>query len=302
MMITWRIAQLWGSLSRLGAVAALAGGLAACADSDAMFVDVVKPDPQILAQTTPQDARKTLSMLPSHAQLYPTDPCLVTLCYDDDFPYPVHYMLKNALVTPHAVLLQTTEVNRGAENGHPRMFTIRLDRIAPVLFVKSYSNGTRPVIALYGRKESQSFLLNTDDQAYANQALAALLVLKDATAMAASPEEKARFDAVVQTYRAASPKPALPEDARRFEVQAEDAVRDKQFAEAEDLYAQELDIVPWLPKAHFNRALVLAEIGDYGSAKDEMGRYLALAPDAQNARQAQDYIYQWERKEKEAAQ
>jgi predicted Zn-dependent protease len=90
---------------------------------------------------------------------------------------------------------------------------------------------------------------------------------------------------------------AIPEEAYRYKVQAEGAVRDKAFGEAADYYAKALKIAPWWPVGHFNRALVLGEAGDYALARREMNYYLQLAPDAPNARAAQDKIYDWERLE-----
>jgi peptidylprolyl isomerase len=111
-----------------------------------------------------------------------------------------------------------------------------------------------------------------------------------------SPEEQANFDEVVRTYRAAAKKPVLPEDAHKFKVQAESAVREKQFDEAIGLYAQALKVAPWWPAGHFNRALLLAETDAYADAIAEMKRYLLLVPDASDARAAQDKVYEWERK------
>jgi tetratricopeptide (TPR) repeat protein len=88
---------------------------------------------------------------------------------------------------------------------------------------------------------------------------------------------------------------AIPEAANKYKVQAESAVRDKEFDDAADLYAEALKIVPWWPVGHFNRALVLGEVGDYEMAKREMNYYLQLVPGAPNARAAQDKIYDWAR-------
>lgn len=109
-------------------------------------------------------------------------------------------------------------------------------------------------------------------------------------------KENDAFQVAVRSYKAAKVKPLLPEDARKFKVQAEGAVRDKDFADAVDLYAKAIKIAPWWPEGHFNRALVLAETKDFDTAIIEMKRYLALVPKAPNARAAQDKIYDWERK------
>ena len=102
------------------------------------------------------------------------------------------------------------------------------------------------------------------------------------------------FAEAAARYRAASTKPEFPEAARRFRVRAEVAIRDKELEEAADLYHEALRIAPWWPEGRFNLALILGELKEYSEAMAEMKRYLALVPDAPNARAAQDKIYEWE--------
>lgn len=109
-------------------------------------------------------------------------------------------------------------------------------------------------------------------------------------------EYDTRFAASLTDYRnKVAANTALPEEANKYKVQAEGAVRDKAFNDAADLYAEALKIAPWWNVGHFNRALVLGETGDYELAKREMSYYLQLVPDAPNARAAQDKIYDWAR-------
>jgi tetratricopeptide (TPR) repeat protein len=77
-------------------------------------------------------------------------------------------------------------------------------------------------------------------------------------------------------------------------VQAEFAFEQKRLQDAARLYAEALKIAPWWPEGRFNRALLLAEVGQYRGAISEMRRYLQLVPDAPGARAAQDRIYRWE--------
>lgn len=109
-------------------------------------------------------------------------------------------------------------------------------------------------------------------------------------------KEESDFQKIAKVYRDVVPKPQLPEAARRFRVQAEGAINDKNFTAAADFYEQALDIAPWWPQGHFDRAVVLGETEEYDLAVVEMKRYLALVPDAPDARAAQDKIYDWERK------
>ncbi len=106
-------------------------------------------------------------------------------------------------------------------------------------------------------------------------------------------EAPGAFEAQAQAYRAAATKPELSELAREFKVRAESAVAERRFLDAVEAYDRALQIAPWWPQGHFNAALVLGELKTYGLAVEEMQRYLALVPDATNARQAQDKIYAW---------
>ncbi len=122
--------------------------------------------------------------------------------------------------------------------------------------------------------------------------LAVVLFLVHVTAYATNADDA--FQEVVSQYRAANPKPLMPEVARKYRVQAEFAVQEKRLTQAIELYGKALDIVPWWAEGHYNLALVLGETKKYREALLEMRRYLLLAPEAAEARAAQDKIYQWE--------
>lgn len=102
------------------------------------------------------------------------------------------------------------------------------------------------------------------------------------------------FRKVVSDYHTANRKPELSEEARKYRIQAELAVKDKRFDDAADRYSQALLIAPWWPEGHFNRALIFGELKRYGEAITEMNRYLQLTPAAPDARAARDKIYEWE--------
>jgi len=102
------------------------------------------------------------------------------------------------------------------------------------------------------------------------------------------------FEAVAAHYRSLSIKPILPEEARKYMVQAEAAVKRQSFSEAADRYRDALKIAPWWPEGYFNRALLLGETGRYKGAIANMKKYLRLIPAASDAQAAQDKIYEWE--------
>lgn len=103
----------------------------------------------------------------------------------------------------------------------------------------------------------------------------------------------AGFATEVAKYRALASKPELPEAARVFRVQAEDAVAQKRFQDAVDRYGKALEISPWWPEGHFNQALLLGESDCPEEAIAAMERYLALVPEAADARAARDKVYLW---------
>lgn len=151
------------------------------------------------------------------------------------------------------------------------------------------------VLAERGLRYEMVLAWSTEEDArlFAN----ALYILKRRAAGETNPadvEEQAAFKEVVRRYRSLPVKPALPEEARRFKVQAEVAIEEKRYDDAIDLYESALKVAPWWPEGRFNRALLLGQESIYDEAVLEMKRYLELVPDAVNARAAQDKIYEWE--------
>lgn len=107
-------------------------------------------------------------------------------------------------------------------------------------------------------------------------------------------KEDQEFKAVVKKYRSSKTKPKLPPEARKYAVQAADAVDQKRFDVAAGLYEQALYQAPWWPQGYYNEAEILAEDGKYDEAAEEMKKYLMLEPHAKDAQAAQDEISKWE--------
>lgn len=103
---------------------------------------------------------------------------------------------------------------------------------------------------------------------------------------------------VAEVMRKLPNRPELPEDARRYGVQANTAAEHKSYDEAIALFAKSLEVAPWWAEGHFNRALLLSNQNRYQEAITSMKQFLILAPNAPDARAAQDKIYQWELEKK----
>ena len=100
--------------------------------------------------------------------------------------------------------------------------------------------------------------------------------------------------ALARLHRTAQDKMALPEEARKFGVQATSLVEKKRYDEAIILYGQALDVAPWWAEGHFNRSLMEATQNRYREAVASMKLFLMLAPQSPDARAAQDKLYEWE--------
>jgi len=103
---------------------------------------------------------------------------------------------------------------------------------------------------------------------------------------------------VAEVMRKLPNRPELPEDARRYGVQATTAAENKSYDEAIALLTKSLGVAPWWAEGHFNRALLLSNQNRYQEAVTSMKQFLMLAPNAPDARAAQDKIYEWELKAK----
>ncbi len=108
-------------------------------------------------------------------------------------------------------------------------------------------------------------------------------------------EKLTAFEKKAVLYRTLHTKPAVSEEQRKFIVQANAFTQKKDYAGAIARYnkAIELDPVSY-PEAYFNLALLSAQENRFKSAIGYMEKYLLLAPDAKDARSAQDKIYEWE--------
>ncbi len=103
------------------------------------------------------------------------------------------------------------------------------------------------------------------------------------------------FQPLVAQYRAMPAKPPVTEEQRKYIVQANIMIQKKEFARAIEFYAKALEVNPFsFPAAYYNMALISAQVGRYYAAVTYMKKYLLLVPEAEDARTAQDKIYEWE--------
>jgi tetratricopeptide (TPR) repeat protein len=105
----------------------------------------------------------------------------------------------------------------------------------------------------------------------------------------------ATFESQAARYHTLTVKPQVSEEQRKYIVQANALNQSKDYAGAIHRYLQALDLDPVAyPGAYFNLALLSAQAHRFRAAVRYMKQYLLLEPDANDARGAQDKIYEWE--------
>jgi tetratricopeptide (TPR) repeat protein len=104
-----------------------------------------------------------------------------------------------------------------------------------------------------------------------------------------------KFKPLALEYNNLAIKPAIIEEQRKFIVQANALNENKKYDLALEAYNNAININQTsYPAAYYNMALISALSGDYQNAIFNMKKYLMLVPEAEDARAAQDKIYEWE--------
>ncbi len=108
-------------------------------------------------------------------------------------------------------------------------------------------------------------------------------------------KEIEEFRILSQNFRELPEKPSITEEQRKFLVQANIRNDNKKYTEALVLYEKAIKINPFTyPSAYYNMALISGQLKKYKYAIFNMKKYLMLVPEAEDARKAQDKIYEWE--------
>lgn len=108
-------------------------------------------------------------------------------------------------------------------------------------------------------------------------------------------KQLAELEPLAAQYRALNVKPQITEEQRKLIVQANTLTQQKEYFKARDKYREAMAFDPTsYPAAYYNLALLDAQMNLPFSAILYMKHYLLLAPDAADARSAQDKIYEWE--------
>lgn len=106
--------------------------------------------------------------------------------------------------------------------------------------------------------------------------------------------ELALFEPIAAFYLSLKIKPPVSESQRERIVQANLFNQQRQYTKAIEFYLKAIEVDPTsYPAAYSNLALLSAQISRFDAAVYYMKKYLMLEPEAEDARGAQDKIYEW---------
>lgn len=176
-----------------------------------------------------------------------------------------------------------------------RSITIQIPEIKEIKVLDWSSRNSLPSTGHYRYSmELQKTLFSWNDLKMAQNFADAIFYMRQKYLSAKSNDDFARFELVAAKYRALKVKPAVPEEQRKYIVQANSMTQMKNYPEAIKLYDQAIASSQTNPVIYYNQALLFAQIKQYDSAINRMKKYLMLVPNASDARSAQDKIYEWE--------
>jgi tetratricopeptide (TPR) repeat protein len=109
-------------------------------------------------------------------------------------------------------------------------------------------------------------------------------------------DDLAAFGAQAAQMRSAGTKP--PEGWEKYQLLAEQAVKDTDYVKAINNYEDGVAAYPLWAEGWFNAALLYDGLKEYESAANRMRHYLILDPNAPDAKAARDKIVIWDDKAK----
>lgn len=109
---------------------------------------------------------------------------------------------------------------------------------------------------------------------------------------------------IIKLAQKIEPMPEIPEQAGEHLARGRDSMRDAQdqagFLLAAREFEEALLLAPWLAEGYYNLGIVLDKAGRYGKAGWALRLYLCAAPEAGNALQVVDRLYEIEHRLAEA--
>ena len=111
-------------------------------------------------------------------------------------------------------------------------------------------------------------------------------------------------ETIIKLVQRLTPPPAVPEEARRFSVRGQVAIKEAKspsdFDEAAKEFGRALRVAPWWADGYINQGVALEKAGKFTEAARALKFYLLAAPNAPDAQNVRDQIYALEYRQEKA--
>ncbi len=119
-----------------------------------------------------------------------------------------------------------------------------------------------------------------------------------------SADDQRLRETIIKLVQKLSPPPAVPEEARRFSVRGQIAIKDAKtaadFDEAAKEFGKAVRVAPWWADGYINQGVALEKAGKFNEAARALKFYLLAAPNAPDAQNVRDQIYALEYRQEKA--
>ncbi|MBN2188825.1 MAG: hypothetical protein JW699_05180 [Chitinispirillaceae bacterium] len=113
-----------------------------------------------------------------------------------------------------------------------------------------------------------------------------------------TPNDYILREKIIRHVQGMSPRPAVPEEAKKYIARGRAAVKDakeaKDFNEAAEEFKKALLAAPWLAEGYFNMGIVQDKAEQYAAAMESLKLYVVAAPDAPDGEKVKELIYEIE--------
>jgi tetratricopeptide (TPR) repeat protein len=119
-----------------------------------------------------------------------------------------------------------------------------------------------------------------------------------------SADDQRLREVIIKLAQRLTPPPAVPEEARRFSVRGQIAIKEAKspsdFDEAAKEFGKALRTAPWWADGYVNQAVALEKAGKFSEAIRSLKFYLLAAPAARDTDKIKEQIYALEYRQKKA--
>jgi tetratricopeptide (TPR) repeat protein len=119
-----------------------------------------------------------------------------------------------------------------------------------------------------------------------------------------TPSDDALREKIIKLAQALKPLPALPQEANRRMARGmvafKEAKSEADFKDAVTEFQQATLAAPWYADAYYNLGIAQNKANDFAAAARSLKLYLVAAPDAPDAKAAQDLLYEMEFRQEKA--